>query len=399
MARNVKKIFFSIFVLLGLFLLLKINATDVLAAVCSLENINSCNDTNCLNEVKKQCNSDLEKTHNQANTLKNQIAQFNSQIYLTTLKITETQNKIQLLGGRIDQLEVSLKDLTTAFSSRAVETYKLSKFENTFAFLLAATDINDAVDRFHYLQKIQAADQSLLEKLQEAQTIYQDEKQSQEDLQKELEIEKASLNSQKAAKDQLLAQTQGSEANYQKLLNQAEAQLAKFKSFVESHGGSSPLDNQTKCNEGWTGCYYNQRDKEWAYLPLGNSGYLMKDSGCFATSVAMLASHSNKNIRPNDIANSPDAITPGGDVVHNFSVNGVNVHIDNANESTLDSHLASGPVMAELNGGAHFIVILRKDGDAYIMNDPFLKDGYNKPLSAGGYSVSSITGLRIVSFN
>ena len=45
------------------------------------------------------------------NTLKNQIAQFNAQINLTQLKIADTQNKILLLGGRIDQLEVSLNDL------------------------------------------------------------------------------------------------------------------------------------------------------------------------------------------------------------------------------------------------------------------------------------------------
>jgi hypothetical protein len=184
------------------------------------------------------------------------------------------------------------------------------------------------------------------------------------------------------------------------LLAQAQAQLAKFKSFVASHGGSSILENQTKCNEGWNGCYYNQRDSQWGNMQLGNSGYLMKDSGCFATSVAMLASHVGKNILPKDIASSPDAITPAGDVIHSFNINGINVSISNSSKSSLDSELSAGrPVMAELNYGAHFIVILRKDGDNYIMNDPFLKDGYNKPLSDGGYSLSTITGLRLISFN
>lgn len=357
-------------------------------------------DSGCLTNLQNLCQTKVTELHNQANTLSNQIAQFNAQIKLTTLKISQTQSQISLLGGRIDQLGQSLNDLTAAFSSRAVETYKLSRFENNFMFILSATDITDAASRLHYLQKIQEEDRSLLGKLQTAQTTYQGQKTDQETLQKQLTTQQANLNAQKIAKNNLLAITKNDEAKYQSLLAAAKAQLSKFKSFATSHGGSSILENQTKCNEGWSGCYYNQRDSLWGNMFLGSSGYLMKDSGCFATSVAMLASHSGKNIKPNDVASSPDTITPGGDVIHSFNINGVNVSISNASKSSLDSELAAGrPVMAELNSGSHFIVIIRKEGDSYIMNDPFLKDGYNKPLSDGGYSYANITGLRLVGFN
>jgi len=66
----------------------------------------------------------------------------------------------------------------------------------------------------------------------------------------------------------------------------------------------------------------------------------------------------------------------------------------------LDSELSAGrPVIAGLYSGPdHFIVILKKDGDKYIMNDPFMENGNGKPLT-DKYSVNDITSLRLVSFN
>ena len=81
-----------------------------------------------------------------------------------------------MLGGRIVQLGESLDSLTLAFNSRVVETYKLSKFENNFYFVLSASDLGSAVSRFHYLQKIQEEDRNLLQRLEDAQTTYQGEK-------------------------------------------------------------------------------------------------------------------------------------------------------------------------------------------------------------------------------
>lgn len=383
----------KIFLLLGVILLLPFFAKNILAQTCS--SLDECN------SLISQYQDQINKLQGQANTLKNQIAQFDVQIKLTTVKIAQTQEQINMLGGRISQLGDSLATLTTAFNSRAVETYKLSRYEGGFFFILSANDLGDAFARYHYLQKIQEEDRNLLARLQEAQTTYQGQKADQEALQKQLKSQQASLNTQKTAKNNLLSATKNDESRYQQLLAQARAQLKSFQNFVESRGGASLLDNQTKCNEGWDGCYYNQRDSLWGNMFLGSSGYQMKYSGCFVTSISMMASHSGKNIKPNDIASMPDAFS-GGDVIHDFDVNGVHIHIENADIATLDSRLSSGPVMTKLlfsNGNQHFIIILRKEGDNYIMNDPYLKDGYNKPLSAGGYNTSNMVSLRIVSFN
>jgi len=384
--------------------LLFLAAFVILLATARYVRAQTCGSKSECDSLIQQYSDQVAKLQGQANTLKNQIAQFDAQIKLTILKIAQTQDQIALLGGRIDQLGDSLTSLTAAFSSRAVETYKLSRFENNFTLILSASDLTDAVSRLHYLQKIQEEDRSLLEKLQTAQTTYQGQKQDQETLQKQLQSQQANLNTQKVAKNNLLTATKNDEVKYQQLLSQAKAQLAAFQSFVSRQGGASILSNQTKCND-W-GCYYNQRDSQWGNIGLGGSSYTMANYGCLVTSVAMVASHYSKNIKPNDIAVSNDAFVPGtGYLYHSFTANGISVSVSSASKSIIDSELSAGrPIIAGLYSGPdHFIVITRKDGDNYIMRDPFLEDGagsdgLGKPLT-DKYNFSDITSLRLVSLN
>ena len=185
----------------------------------------ACQDISNLTDRISCYEKELGRLSAQSKTLSNQIAQFDAQIRLTTLKISQTEEKIALLGGRIDQLEGSLLALSQAFSSRAVETYKMVRVGDAFLILISAPDLTGAVSRFHYLQKIQEADRDLLSRLQAAQITYQGEKTDQEDLQKELGVQKANLNSQKAAKANLLTVTRSDEKRFQEFLAEARREL------------------------------------------------------------------------------------------------------------------------------------------------------------------------------
>lgn len=367
----------------------------------------TCSNAEECSNLIKQYSDQIIQLQGQAKTLKNQIAQFDAQIKLTALKIADTENKIALLGGRIDQLEVSLNSLTQAFSGRARETYKMSRFENNFLFILSASDVNDAVSRFHYLEKVQEEDTSLLQRLTEAQTTYKGEKTDQETLQSQLESQKASLNAQKTAKNNLLKATQNNEVKYQSLLSQAQAQLAAFRSFVSSKGGASILTNQTR-QDSW-GYYFNQRDSLWGNMGIGSSGVSMADAGCLVTSVAMIATHYGKNIKPSDIAADSDPFVPGTAYMYqSWSSLGMNVsrYPSPVSEGLIDGELGAGrPVIVGLYGSfsypQHFIVIKGKDSGGYIMFDPFLKDGGDgvKHLSDGGYSFGNIVRVDKITIN
>lgn len=384
MINHVKKIFLlplSLIIFLGF---------AVVASAQTCSNSAQCSD------LIKQYTDQITQLDGQAKTLKNQIAQFDAQIKLTTLKIVDTQSKIELLGGRITQLEGSLNDLTTAFSSRAVETYKLSRFENNFLFLMSAPDVTDAVSRYHYLQKIQEEDRNLLDRLQEAQTTYQGQKSDQETLQAQLKTQQANLNSQKKAKAALLADTQGSETKYQQLLAKAQAQLASFSRFAANLGGASLLSNQTSCDD-W-GCYYNQRDSQWGAQSLNGTQYSLASDGCLVTSMAMMYTHyGHKNVTPVTINSNPDNFASYYPAYLKYTISADGTTSQRV-VASLDSTLASGnPVVVGINayGGTHFVVIKSGSNGNYKMNDPFLPNGKDINFT-DHYSVSNIFEINKV---
>jgi peptidoglycan hydrolase CwlO-like protein len=189
-----------------------------------------------LNSEIEQYQREIDRLKAQANTLGNQIAQYDAQIRLTTLKITQVEEKIILLGGRIDQLEGSLTALTSAFTSRAKETYVLARMGDPVLLLVSAQDLSDAVSRFHYLKRIQEADRDLLLRLQTTQTSYVEEKDEQEELRVELETQKANLAAQKAAKDNLLRLTRNDEKKYQQLLAAARSEIEAIQAIIAGKG-------------------------------------------------------------------------------------------------------------------------------------------------------------------
>lgn len=179
---------------------------------------------------------ELDKLKSQASTLSNQIAQYDAQIRLTSLKIAQTEEKVALLGGRINQLEVSLKALDSAFTSRVVQTYKMSRTKEALILLMTSPDLTSAFSSFHYLQKIQEEDRNLLLRLENAQVSYKEEKVDQENLQKELSDQKNVLGSQKSAKTYLLQVTKNDEKKYQELLNSSRAEFEAIQAIIAGKG-------------------------------------------------------------------------------------------------------------------------------------------------------------------
>ncbi len=211
-------------------------AAAIFTAVVRTVSAQTCTTQQSCSDLINEYQAKIDSLQNQAKTLNNQIAQFNYQITLTGLQIQRTQEKINELGGRIGQLEESLNDLSKAFSSRAVEVYKMSRLESNLAFLLSSDGLTDAVSRFYYLEKIQEEDRSLLTKLQEAQTTYKGEKVDQETLQAQLKTQEQNLTNQKAAKARLLKDTQNSEIKYQELLSEARAEFEAIQNVLAGKG-------------------------------------------------------------------------------------------------------------------------------------------------------------------
>lgn len=214
--------------------------------IFSTRNIKAECDQKCLSDKINQYTQKTIELQTAADTLLNQIAQFDTQIKLTELKIQQTQDQIDLLSGRIGQVTTSLRDLTNAFSARVVATYKMTRSDDPIYFLLSAENLADAVSKFRYLEEAQNSDQALLIRLKTAQESYEASRKQSEYLQNQLQKEQTTLGYQKIAKTQLLTVTKNDEKKYQQLLSQAQAELIAISSITSGQGQEIEIGRVTE---------------------------------------------------------------------------------------------------------------------------------------------------------
>lgn len=345
---------------------------------------------NKINELQAQ----ISRLQGEESTLKSQITVMDNQINLTELKIQSTKKEISELSLDIDtadkkigKLEGSLNKLSSVLINKIKATYVVGSTSN-FQVLLSSNNVSDFVQRANYLRIAQQHDKKLIYDTVQARNdyenqkvIFQDQKSKAEILQDQLGAYQTQLEVEKSAKDKLLAETQGSEANYQRLLAQAKAQLAGFTNFTESQGGASILSNQTVCDD-W-GCYYNQRDSAWGSSPLNGTQYTLASDGCLVTSMAMIYTHyGHKGVTPATINSIPSNFASyyPAFLLKVISANGVTAR---RVYDSIDAVLSSGnPLVVGIsydNGpiADHFVVFTGGSGGTYTMKDPFTPNGNN----------------------
>lgn len=388
--------------LFALFVLLPISFKIALAVdvpdYCSQDNIPQDKVSDCTNILQQKVN----ELGDQKNTLQSQINQFNAQIRLTQIRITDAQNtiaqlekEISVLGFRINYINDSVSNLEKLLKERIVATYQQS-FVSNLEVMLSSNDFSDLILRLQYIKQVQENDKKILANLQSTKANYAGQKDEREQKQAQIEADKkkleglqSDLNQQKAAKDQLLTQTQGSEETYQKLLAQAQAQLAALSNFATSRAGGSEIIDHQDNSDSW-GKYYNQRDSNWGNNNISKSQEKIWEVGCLLTDYAMVSTHFGSNTTPADVAantsyfwsntayfNSPGP-SPSG---HSAQ------YVTNPSLDDLRNNLNSGKVIIaglSSNGGPfpshysdHWVVLRSTDGDSFKINDPWYAGAMN----------------------
>jgi peptidoglycan hydrolase CwlO-like protein len=362
------------------------------------------------------CQSKIASSKGEQATLASAIGYLNTQISLARAEIIKTQQdldrinlEISDLSGKIENIDYSLDDLTELFVSRVKSSYKESKSTNIALSLFNTSGFFDFFRHFQYVQKIRDHDQEVLISLESARLDLDQQKSLKElkqaevqSLKIELSSQQAVLNGQVATKNKLLADTKNDEKKYASLLSSAQSQLAAFQRFVAGQGGAGLLGSQTQCND-W-GCYYNQRDQDWGNQSIGLSSSSMREYGCLVTSMAMVASHYGKSVRPGDIAASSDPFwgTSAYMLQGSWSAAGVTMSRTRLGSLTshIDSELAEGrPVIVGIYGGPdHFLVVKEKVGDDYRIHDPFPESGSDVMFS-DRYPLSAISAVDRVTVN
>jgi peptidoglycan hydrolase CwlO-like protein len=356
--------------------------------------------------------SKISDLKSQQKSLNSQIEIIDNQTELTVLKIADAQDKIKKLKEDIDitrdkisSSEGSLQETSHAFIGRAEAVYKQGGID-PWQVILTSNSLDNFITRLKYLKIVQLFDKrqiyaSELEKVnyQQLHDILEGKKKEEETLDKQLQDYNDQLNQDKESKKALLAQTQGSEENYQRLLAQAQAQLAGFASFVTSHGGASLLSGQTSCDD-W-GCYYNQRDSQWGGIALNNTSYTIAGEGCLMTSMAMVYTHlGHTGVTPLTINSNSSNFASYEPAWLNKVIVADGVTTSRV-ATSIDAELGSGrPVIVGISydGGPlpdHFVVLISGSNGSYQMNDPFTPNGHNIPFT-DHYSVGSIREIEKV---
>lgn len=355
--------------------------------------------------------SKINEKRSQEKSLSSEISAMDNQIKLTEARIENTQEEIDVLlkdiditKGKVNGLEKDIGGTTKALLGRIAAVYEVGRAD-PFQIFLTSSDINSFMTRLKYLRIVQIFDKKTVYAAEQSKVNYSNQQDILEQKQKEaealneqLQSYTKQLDSNKQSKQVLLSDTQGSEANYQRLLNQARAQLEGFTKFTQSQGGASLLSNQTKCDD-W-GCYYSQRDSSWGGNSLNGTGYTLASDGCLVTSMAMVYTHyGHRDVNPTTInSNSSNfASYYPAYLKYQISANGVSSSRVGA---SIDSSLANGdPVVVGVHayGGTHFVVLKSGSNGNYIMHDPYIANGSNINFS-DHYSVSSIFEVNRVAF-
>ncbi len=337
-----------------------------------------------------------------------------AQVALTEAQIGTTQIQIQQLSGKITDTKQAIANNQAALGVYLRELQK-DNDKPLLLQLLSSNNLSQMWSDVAAMLEIQNAVRKNMQALQSQKDTLANSKTASEQKQATLASQKTQLASQQEslaasaqAKDQLLAETNAKESNYQKLLAAAEAELGSFATFTQNAGGSKLLSNQTSC-DAW-GCYYNQRDTAWGADPLDGTKYTLASAGCLIASVAMVLTHYGYNdVTPatinanqdNFAAYAPDlllaSITVGNVTATRKSTN-VRGSTAARKVAVIDAALAAGhPAIVGMDalGGTHFVVLTSGSNGNYLMRDPYVAGGKDISFSSK-YSLKEIYSVAKV---
>ncbi len=350
----------------------------------------------------QQAGADKKTLQAAINTLDLRKREIEAQVAVTERQITTTQLQIQQLGGQINQTQATIANDQAALAQYLVNLQK-DESQPLFMQVLSSNDLSAAWSDVNATLQMQEAVSNAMQTLKNQETALADSKNQSQQKQQTLSAQQQTLTSQQMnltqtvqAKSQLLVQTNAKEANYEKLLAAAEAELNSFTAFTKNAGGSKLLGNQTVCDS-W-GCYYSQRDSAWGNDSLNGTKYTLASAGCLITAMAMVMTHYGyRNVTPVTINSNPAnfaAYYPAY-LLFTINVDGVSA---TRKAATIDATLASGnPVIVGLHayGGTHFVVLVSGRNGNYIMKDPYVTNGNDVPF-ADHYSMRDIYSVERV---
>lgn len=189
---------------------------------------------------------ELTQIQGRKNSLQNEVAKLDNQIKqaeLTikglNLSVKQTENNIALRVKSIDEAQTRIAKQKKSLSEYLRTIYKSDSL-SLVEILLVKKDLSQFFEEASALENVQKDVNQSLDDLHVLKEQLQKEKDELEDKREELvslralaQIQKQNVSNQKAQKNQLLAQTKGQEANYQKVIQAKRRDIAAIRNQIQ----------------------------------------------------------------------------------------------------------------------------------------------------------------------
>lgn len=215
-------------------------------------------------DLIKEYEAKILQLRAEEHSLANQIAQMDSEIYVTSLRIQESEVVLEQKKEELEELSVDIEKVTErierlgesmdfqqgVFGERVRAAYKSSTRLSPLEMFMSSSgeSLGDLIFRYKYLQVLEERDRELLGQMEKTRDNYQVQQQylNQKKLRVEevkaqvekemafLEQQKVDLVVQQQDKAYLLQVTQNDEAKYQELLSIAYAEMRAIEAIFAS---------------------------------------------------------------------------------------------------------------------------------------------------------------------
>lgn len=387
MRLKLKYILIILPILIGASLIFKVNVSQ---ATCGIEELSqlleeskSCKTKSCFNNLTSRlaaCQAEAQKNKNQAakeaakfqnrvDNLANSISEKNTSINSLNSEIANLEYEINKLFSEIKAIEKRMKKNKSVVKAAVKNFYEYDK-ENIITIILAQKSISGFFDEVFYVGSIQERISNIVAQLKKDKKTLNKKKKELANRKEVLEINRASLLSQKnilakqqAEQNKLFESAENKKAAYARLTSLAVASLSQVRSDYIKKFPPKP----GSCS----GFPIYAQDGNWGNM---NTGCSIAEVGCAVTSTAMVFSYYGKRVTPSQIGQY--TINSGGrKCILDWVWAGDEEGFDYKRMS-LNTALSRGYpaiIHTDLYGGdyGHYVVAIKDVGNGYLIADPW----------------------------
>ncbi len=199
-----------------------------------------------LNQQIKSYQQQIAVTQSKVSSLKNEVSIYNNQIASVELQIEAKETQINDANLQIAELEKLIEQKTQEVADNkrilSMLIVEINEYDNNYALktTVGSNNLSDFLDQIQYNQNLQDKIYQLVQKIKElkAKLLAQQHDlevkvKELEELKNQLEISQKSLTEIRNQKQRLMAETQGLERNFQKLLTVSKKDADNLEKEIE----------------------------------------------------------------------------------------------------------------------------------------------------------------------